>query len=293
MTDTGRLIKPQSIFKATAFNHLSYGVSDYARSRDYYMDMFGMKCVFDDGQQCSLSFGNPPRQIYIHKSDKAPFIDHWGFSIENFEAKTVGATLQRLGLNPKRDSDYSWTILDPDGYRIDICAETGLYPGTGLSTFQLKGKTPSGNKASRPSHWKATAINHMSYRVSDYARTRDFYMDLFGMRLAFEDGIQSSVAFSTPEDAIFIRKLHKGGKGALNDHWAISVENFDFDKVEADIIRLGITHHSDGDSAWTFNDPDGYQIDLCAETGLYPGCSTDFFHQTREFPNKPVPWVRR
>jgi len=153
--------------------------------------------------------------------------------------------------------------------------------------------TYTGRLIKPQSIFKATAFNHLSYGVSDYARSRDFYMDLFGMRLAFEDGIQSSVAFGSPEDAIFICKLRKGDKGALNDHWAISVENFDFDKVEADIIRLGITHHSDGDSAWTFNDPDGYQIDLCAETGLYPGCANDFFHQTREFPNKPVPWVRR
>ena len=39
------------------------------------------------------------------------------------------AELKRRGLQPKADSDYAWTIQDPDGYTVQICAEKGLYPG--------------------------------------------------------------------------------------------------------------------------------------------------------------------
>ena len=46
-TPSGRLIEPRSIFKATCFNHLSYGVDDYQRSRDWYMDVFGMKVQYN------------------------------------------------------------------------------------------------------------------------------------------------------------------------------------------------------------------------------------------------------
>ncbi len=31
------------------------------------------------------------------------------------------------------------------------------------------------------SGFKAIAVNHISYQVADYGRTRDFYVDLFGM----------------------------------------------------------------------------------------------------------------
>jgi len=40
-------------------------VADYAKVRDFYIDLFGMKCVWDDGKQCSLEFGDPPNAIYL------------------------------------------------------------------------------------------------------------------------------------------------------------------------------------------------------------------------------------
>jgi len=52
-------------FKAVAYNHINYQVADYAKVRDFYIDLFGMKCVWDDGKQCSLEFGDPPNAIYL------------------------------------------------------------------------------------------------------------------------------------------------------------------------------------------------------------------------------------
>jgi catechol 2,3-dioxygenase-like lactoylglutathione lyase family enzyme len=278
--DTSRLLEPRSIFKATAINHLSYSVIDYARTRDWFMDLFGMKCVFDDGKQCSVSFGNPPREIYIRKKDKAPVMLHWAFSIAGFEAKTVEATLHRLGLSPRWDGDYAFHTDDPDGFLTQICAETGVFPGAGVQGAIRDGKVPTGDRASRPGVWKATAFNHISYGVPNYARTRDYYMDLFGMRLVFEDGIKASVAFGgPPEDAIYIVERDDG---PVIDHIAVSVADFDLDKVEADIKRLGLTYAPDGDSAWSIRDPDGYTVQVCAATGVYPGAAFDFFHQTRK-----------
>src|SRR6266403_6412218 len=46
-------------FKAVAYNHINYQVSDYAKVRDFYVNLFGMKCVWDDGKQCSVEFGDP------------------------------------------------------------------------------------------------------------------------------------------------------------------------------------------------------------------------------------------
>src|ERR1700738_711111 len=52
-------------FKAVAYNHINYQVADYAKVRDFYISLFGMKCVWDDGKQCSVEFGDPPNAIYI------------------------------------------------------------------------------------------------------------------------------------------------------------------------------------------------------------------------------------
>jgi hypothetical protein len=99
------------------------------------MDLFGMACVFDNGQWCSVAFGNPDRTIYIGKSkrpDKKPFVDHVGYSIKGFDLHAVEAELKRFDLDPEPDGDYAWSILDPDGYKIQVCAEKGVYPGAAL-----------------------------------------------------------------------------------------------------------------------------------------------------------------
>lgn len=280
--DSGRLLEPRSLFKATAVNHIAYGVADYARSRDFYMDLLGMTCVFDDGNRCAVAFGNPARAIYIGPSrqpDKKPFVDHLAYSVANFDTRAAEAELKRYGFDPKYDGEFAWSIVDPDGLVIQLCAETGVFPGAARPGATPEGKIPSGSAASRPGVFKATAVNHISYGVTDYARSRDFYMDLLGMRLAFDDGIKASVAFGDPEDALY---LVQRANAPVVDHLAISVADFDLAAAEVKLRQFGLQPEPDGDSAWSIDDPDGYRVQVCAETGVYPGAARDFFHQTRK-----------
>jgi catechol 2,3-dioxygenase-like lactoylglutathione lyase family enzyme len=280
--DNGRLLEQPSIFKATATNHLAYGVKDYAKSRDWYMDIFGMTCTFDDGKRCSVEFGNPPRAIYIGESrqpDKKAWMDHWAFSVANYDTPTAEAILRRYGFDPHYDGEYAWTIEDPDGFRLQICAEVGVFPGAAVKGATTEGKVPTGEKAHRPGLFKATAVNHISYTVPDYKKTRDFYMDLLGMRLAFEDGLKASVAFGQPEDAIYV--VQRGDKPVI-DHIAISVADFDLEDSRQKLDKAGLHPEEDGDAAWTVLDPDGYRVQVCGEVGVYPGAARDFFHQLKK-----------
>jgi len=274
--DTGRLIEPRSVFKATAVNHMAYGVADYARSRDFYIELFGTACVFDDGRQCAVSFGNPKRTIYIAQSEepgRKPFIDHFGISIAGFDTHAVEAELKGLDLHPEQHGDYAWTIRDPDGYRIQVCAETGVFPGEAA-----EGSAPIEKPAAGQGVFRATAVNHIAYRVADYARSRDFYLDLFGMNLMFEDGKKCSVAFGTPEDALYINPSALPGKRPYVDHFALSIAGFDLRAAEGELRRLGLEPEPDGDYAWTIRDPDGYTVQGCAEKGVYPGAAYDPYH---------------
>src|SRR3954469_199496 len=45
-------------FKATSINHLSFGVPDYAKARDFYVDLLGFEVKKDDGKQCYLICGD-------------------------------------------------------------------------------------------------------------------------------------------------------------------------------------------------------------------------------------------
>ena len=58
------------VLKAVAYNHINYQVADYAKVRDFYVNLFGMKLVYDDGKQCSVECGDPPNAIYIRPLNK-------------------------------------------------------------------------------------------------------------------------------------------------------------------------------------------------------------------------------
>jgi catechol 2,3-dioxygenase-like lactoylglutathione lyase family enzyme len=268
-------------FKATAVNHISYNVPDYAKSRDFYMDLLGMRLTFDDGTQCALEFGSlkAPDSIYIRKvkqpGDKAS-VDHLALSVANFKAAEAEALLKRHGQTHMYDGDTAWFAWDPDGYVFQVCAEKGVYPGSGVHNFDPSSGIAGAAKvnaarAKGVPGFKATAVNHISYNVADYAKSRDFFMDLFGMKLTYDDGKGCALEFGNPKspDSLYIRNVKPGQKANV-DHLAFSVANFNLKGAEAQLKNHGLEPKFDGDAAWTVHDPDGYTFQVCAEKGVYP-----------------------
>ena len=108
-------------FKAVAVNHISYGVADYARTRDFYADLLGMRVSEDDGKQCALSFGDTfiiPRKT--RQPDNKPYVDHIAYTIDHWDKDAVEHELRRRGFDPKLDTDDSFHIKDPDGFDLQI-----------------------------------------------------------------------------------------------------------------------------------------------------------------------------
>ena len=111
-------------FKATTVNHISYQVADYKRTRDFYVDLLGMKVSQDDGtRQCYLAFGDTfllPRNG--RPGVATPHVDHIAITIENFDKKAVKAELERRGLSPREDQE-SFHVKDPDGFDLQISSK--------------------------------------------------------------------------------------------------------------------------------------------------------------------------
>jgi len=108
-------------FKAVAVNHISYGVADYASTRDFYADLLGMTVKSDDGKQCTLAFGDS--FIVARKSrepDNKPLVDHFAITIDDWDKARVEAELKRRGLELRPDTDDSFIVKDPDGYSLQI-----------------------------------------------------------------------------------------------------------------------------------------------------------------------------
>jgi len=105
--------------KAIGVNHISYQFADYAKTRDFYADLFGMKISHDTGQQCHLSFGDTfliPRNA----SSNTPRIDHIDYTISEWDKNLVEAELKRRGLNPRPDTENSFHVEDPNGFDLQI-----------------------------------------------------------------------------------------------------------------------------------------------------------------------------
>jgi catechol 2,3-dioxygenase-like lactoylglutathione lyase family enzyme len=112
------------LVKTTYLNHVGYQVADYAKSRDWYADLFGMKVVLDDGKKANLAVGESLLIFHNRQSPSTPIIDHICFTVADWDKDknvrgAVAAELKRRGLEVQSSAN-SLDIKDPDGYRIQL-----------------------------------------------------------------------------------------------------------------------------------------------------------------------------
>lgn len=110
--------------KAISVNHIVYEVPDYARTRDFYSDLLGMKVSQDTGTQCYLEFGDTLLTARkIRQPGAKPYINHICYTLDDWDEDAVEAELRRRGLEPRSDMGggaKSFHIRDPDGYDVQV-----------------------------------------------------------------------------------------------------------------------------------------------------------------------------
>ena len=123
--------------------------------------------------------------------------------------------------------------------------------------------------------FKAEGVNHVSYQVSNVARTRDFYVSVLGMRLDSETPTQANLFAGDVQ--LIIRSAPTGVTRPRVDHIAYTIPNWDTDRVKADLIRRGLTPRLDlgtlprGTGSFHVRDPEGYDVQVAGT--LNPGDS--------------------
>ena len=122
---------------------------------------------------------------------------------------------------------------------------------------------PASAQAAAPaSPFKAISVNHISYNVADYAKSRDFYADLLGMTVSKDNGKQALLSFG--ESILVVRNKRNPDDKAGIDHMAYAIANWDEAKVKAELERRGHTPRKDN-SSWHIKDPDGFDIQIEAD----------------------------
>jgi len=110
-----------STFKATSLNHIALRVTDVTRSRDFYMKHLGLTVARDGGTSNSfLNFGN--NFVALFRGD-TPGLDHYCYSVENYDVSDAVEKLKAAGLTPRQPRGTGRVYFpDPDGLTVQLAA---------------------------------------------------------------------------------------------------------------------------------------------------------------------------
>jgi catechol 2,3-dioxygenase-like lactoylglutathione lyase family enzyme len=110
---------------------------------------------------------------------------------------------------------------------------------------------------------KATYLNHVGYQVADYGKSRDWYAELFGLKVTLDDGKKANLAVG---ESLLIFHPRKTPTTPVVDHVCLTIANWDTDKsvkekVEAELKRRGLKTRT-SEHSFHFSDPDGFELQV-------------------------------
>jgi catechol 2,3-dioxygenase-like lactoylglutathione lyase family enzyme len=276
------------VFPVKTVNHLSLVVADYARSRDWYVDLFGMRVVWDDGKGAALEFGDlkSPNGMYIRNVSKPgdiATVNHIAYGLPDFMTYKLPmkAELERRRLkNIRPDGEVGWICDDPAGYMLNIVPvkDPAMYPGAAkpcevAKSAECEQGWESGlknlNMAPKPSGkgFKAIAYSHilLSVPIDEITKEKEFYRDMFAMKVFYDVGGDNPQVFMRfGQNTLYIRKTAKPGDKPYCNHFAFVVEDFNNAMVETELNRRGLNPKPDSKLGWTIADPDGFRLEVGA-----------------------------
>jgi catechol 2,3-dioxygenase-like lactoylglutathione lyase family enzyme len=270
------------VFPITTVNHLSINVADYAKTRDWYVDLFGMRVAWDNGKECGIEMGplNAPNGMYIDpaKPGEKANVTHIAFGIPDWWARkdAMKAEMDRRGVRGVRpDGEGGWSCNTPSGYLIQPVPvkDEAMYPGSAGPCKTAKSDScvagyVEGRKnlatIAKPSGkgFKSVAFSRIVFRTPDIAADRDFFRDLWGMKVISdkEDGDNAECLLKFGENTLCLRKTSQPGDKPNCNEFSFLVEDFNKAKVEAELRRRSLNPAMDPELGWVISDPDGLRV---------------------------------
>ena len=110
---------------------------------------------------------------------------------------------------------------------------------------------------------KATYLNHVGYQVADYGKSRDWYAELFGLKVLLDDGKKANLGVGESQ---LIFHPRKSATTPVVDHVCLTIANWDSDKnvkgsVEDELKRRGLKIRT-SERSFHFSDPDGFELQV-------------------------------
>ncbi len=120
-----------ALVPAATFNHISISVTDRARSKQFYQEIFGLTvgAVHENGD--NMRVGKSPSFVGVYQAGAGatPRISHLCFGIQKFDADKVAAQLTARGLKVRQsvlEKDVNGKpakelyVADPDGISVQL-----------------------------------------------------------------------------------------------------------------------------------------------------------------------------
>jgi catechol 2,3-dioxygenase-like lactoylglutathione lyase family enzyme len=101
-----------------------------------------------------------------------------------------------------------------------------------------------GTAAAQGGGFRTLNLDHINYDVTDYRRTRDFYAGLMGMTIANDNGKDACELHFGDARGVGVRDRTmisiRTRPAARVDHIAFKIENWNTDRVRAELERRGL-----------------------------------------------------
>lgn len=152
--------------------------------------------------------------------------------------------------------------------RRDLIQSLGAIMATAGIPAAAAAAAPAASRAKRET--KVIGVNHISYQVKDYAKTRDYYAQNLGMKVVRDTGTQAYLTFG---DTFFlIRQVNSDEASPLIDHIAYTIDGYGENPANwaADHKNMGVELNARGldalgdeqELSWLMYDPEGLQVQV-------------------------------
>jgi len=147
-----------------------------------------------------------------------------------------------------------------------------------LALAAVAASAPATAAAQGQRGFRTARVDHLSYQVRDYERTRDFYADLMGMSVVGDDGKgycqlqfgESHGVGARARTFIGVNTVAANAVPGRFDHIAYSIDDWDTDRVRAELERRGLKPRLQqggaGDTpnyvSFHIEDPDGIGVQI-------------------------------
>jgi catechol 2,3-dioxygenase-like lactoylglutathione lyase family enzyme len=115
------------------------------------------------------------------------------------------------------------------------------------------------------STFRSQGLNHIALRVTDIARSRDFYIRHFGVRV-LSQGSRNCFLGVGANNFVALFKAETAGL----DHYCYTIADYDPDACMRILKEQGLSPRRTEDRLY-FDDPDGLEVQIASEWGDYPG----------------------